>query len=145
MLHTGPFVKGKKADLGEAQGRTQQSYNDNLKALNLFLGVALLENKNFTAKYRYSLDNLIHQMKSFSLPEETLYSLFLYNEQQGQFAKAEDLLYELKERKADRTLNIQWTDEAECFYKRLLEKTEEELEAGNLPRPEIEDALRKLC
>jgi hypothetical protein len=55
------------------------------------------------------------------------------------YGKAEDELYELKE---NNYKNI--TDEIKTFYKRVLEKDDETLEKGNLPRNEIIEEMSKL-
>jgi hypothetical protein len=65
--------------------------------------------------------------------------LLNYYEVAGQFGKAEDALYALRD--------LEFPDidqKGRQFYRRLLHLSDEELEAGGLPRNEIEEALQEL-
>ena len=65
--------------------------------------------------------------------------MYKYYERMGLYGKAEDKLYELKE---NNYLNI--TNMIKIFYEKILEKDDETLEKGNLPRSEILEEMDKL-
>ncbi len=65
------------------------------------------------------------------LPVELLEKLFRFREQIGQYDKAENVLYDILEVKPE------FKAEAMLFYKRLLEKKDEELSQGGLPRRKL--------
>jgi len=67
------------------------------------------------------------------------YSLSTYFELSGQFDRAENIYYELLEEKEQGI-----REKIKEFYTRLLTRADAELEAGNLPRTEIEDGQRHL-
>ena len=59
----------------------------------------------------------------------------------GRYAQAEDLLYELLEAAPG---SKQMVVQGVSFYQRLLQKSNQELITGNLPRAEIEEGLAEL-
>jgi hypothetical protein len=79
---------------------------------------------------------VVNKLESMDLPLKTRYKLFRTNEMLGNLGKAEDLLYDLIQ--ADYPgIRIEGKD----FYERLLRKSDQELETGNLPRKEVEEGL----
>jgi hypothetical protein len=64
------------------------------------------------------------------------FTLFRYHEGAGEFGLAEDRLFELV-----KSGYPDIHDQGRAFYQRLLNKSDEELEAGNLPRKEVEEGL----
>ena len=62
-----------------------------------------------------------------------------YYEFSGQYSKAEDLIFELIENN-----NKDIIDRSVSFYKKLLHRTDAELESGNLSREEVNDALDEI-
>ena len=65
--------------------------------------------------------------------------LVRYYELTGEFGKAEDALFDLLRRVGSETVEF-----GLAFYDRLLEKSDTELAAGNLPREEILEAISQL-
>jgi tetratricopeptide (TPR) repeat protein len=59
----------------------------------------------------------------------------------GQYGDAEDILFEILDDDPDSTAAV---DHGIAFYQRLLALTDEELEAGNLPRDEVRAAFAEL-
>jgi hypothetical protein len=84
-------------------------------------------------------DEIINKLKKYEVTNETKYKMYEYYEKKGLYGKAEDKLYELRE---NNYLNI--TNEIKTFYKKILEKDDETLEKGNLPRDEIIEEMNKL-
>lgn len=75
------------------------------------------------------------------LPSETSLALMTYYENVGEFAEAEDALFEWLDADSD---NSQAMETGITFYSRLLQKTDEELHTGGLSRAEVEDGLEEL-
>jgi hypothetical protein len=80
------------------------------------------------------IDALFESLKDF-LPEETLFTLFDYFEQQGAFAKAESAVNQML---VVTHQNPEIIFEKQKFYRRLLKKSDAEIEAGGLTRLEIQ-------
>jgi len=57
----------------------------------------------------------------------------------GKYARSEDRLFELAKRRPEEGLQV-----GIPFYERLLKKTDQELERGNLPRNEVKEGLEEL-
>ena len=75
------------------------------------------------------------------LPAETNRALLTYYEIMGDYSAAEDVLYEWLEAEPGSSEVI---EAGATFYANLLLKSDEELEAGNLPRDEVEIGLADL-
>ncbi len=81
------------------------------------------------------LEDFLGRMDDANMPVRTAGLLVCYHEHMGQFSAAEDALFRLQELVgSDRDV----MKLGEGFYQRLLRETDETLEAGNLPRPEVE-------
>ncbi len=85
-----------------------------------------------------NVDALIARLKEYELPPDLMLRLVDYYEYSGRYGKAEDKVFEMVEGHPE-TLPA-----AISFYERLLTKSDDELEKGNLPRDEAETALREL-
>ena len=85
------------AELAEREGRERDSVELYVKALNLLLDTIIggepVELLEFTPRIEGVLDSL----GGISLPAETLIGLMQYFEKQGEYAKAEDQLFQLCE------------------------------------------------
>jgi hypothetical protein len=75
------------------------------------------------------------------LPTETNQALLAYYEIVGDFSAAEDVLYDWLDAEPGSSPVI---EAGIAFYENLLLKPDEELEAGNLPRDEVETGLADL-
>lgn len=76
-----------------------------------------------------------------ALPPETSLALLTYYESLGEFAEADNVLFEWIDVDLD---SGQAVETAVAFYSRLLQKTDEELLAGGLSRAEVEDGLEEV-
>lgn len=75
------------------------------------------------------------------LPAKTNQALLTYYEIMGDYSTAEDVLYEWLDAEPSSSEAI---EAGVAFYESLLLKPDEELEAGNLPRDEVETGLEDL-
>ncbi len=105
---------------------------DRFKALDLYLEAALagLDEEDLDTRIR----DLEGALAGAALPEANHWRRFAYAEARGRFAEAEDLLFEALER-------FGAGDEAaargRAFYRALAARSDDELEAGALPRDEV--------
>ncbi|MGG3283634.1 DUF6483 family protein [Paenibacillus solani] len=78
------------------------------------------------------------QLKSYALPETAQRDYYAYAEQQGIYAEAENMLYQLLDN------GYMEYDEATSFYERLLLKLPEDLARGGLPLEEVHEGIDDL-
>jgi hypothetical protein len=126
-------------DIYARQNEPGKSYSSYTKALSLFIEAILSSEKIRIEDYTPAIDSLINEMDQYELSADLKLKIFLYYERVGKFSMAEDLLFELIDIEAPGVIQ-----EGISFYERLLEKTDEELIEGNLPRDEVEDSLSEL-
>jgi hypothetical protein len=131
---------GEQADIYEAQGRTDAAAVSRRKALVLFTELLMQEEDLRTNEYRARVDALIAGMRERELPPALHHRLFRYHEAVGEYARAEDALFALRESNYPDA-----SAEAVSFYRRLLTKSDEALTAGGLPREEVEETLAEVA
>src|SRR3954463_2494130 len=85
------------------------------------------------------VDALIQRMADAPLPVPVLRRLMAYLEDRGLYATAEDTLYEWIDQDESNAL-----PEGTAFYERLLKKSDDDLDRGNLPRAEVEEGRNSL-
>jgi tetratricopeptide (TPR) repeat protein len=131
----------KEAEISETNGDLNMSHLLFTKALNIRLEAYRINDEPELLEFYTQIPNLIDKISGYEFSETTSLKLFRYYEEIGNFAKSEDLLYELLQLKDKdiATLNL-----GISFYERLLKKDLATLEKGGLPREEIEDALKQL-
>ncbi len=110
-----------------------------IRSLDLFL-------KSFGQMYEMlkieavpTINQILLVLRNQDLPIDIYRLLIPFYEHQGQYSKAEDCLFELVDNGFEEALQI-----GQSFYSRLLEKTDQELEHGNLPRSEVNEGLQEL-
>jgi len=109
------------------------------KAFLFYLQV--IENaENFNADNCYkNLEYIANVLIKDEITADFKYHLCKYFELSGQYARAEDVYYELLEAK-----DTDAKEKIKDFYSRLLTKSDAELESGNLPRNEIGEGQKIL-
>lgn len=124
-----------------ALGNAQEHYQRLVRSLQVYL--TTIQDQELTPEHEllYTVDDVLDQMRDYELPAEVKFSLFQYYEDTGQFASAEDTLHDLLENPHVRQTVI---TEGISFYEWLLTLGDDELEAGNLPRTEVEESLMQL-
>lgn len=109
-----------------------------MKSLHLYLYADLHGADHTMLKLRERVAELKEGIKGYRIPAKTDQLLFRYEEERGRYDEAENALYRL--------LDQQEITEEEglAFYQRLLTKSDEELEAGGLPREEVQEGSEEL-
>lgn len=116
-------------------GKMEESVPRQVKALHLFVFSALHGADAKLFPTNEEIERLVAELRMYLLPAQVQRLLMAYYEQRGQFAKAEDVLFELLDRKED------VAEAGLSFYERLLSLGDGELERGGLPRGEVEMGL----
>ncbi|MFF2483357.1 DUF6483 family protein [Paenibacillus sp. NPDC058071] len=127
-----------EADLYVELGKDEASYSGYLKALSLFMRLSLLDAKPTLVKPSEEAEELLLKLDAFELPSETKLLRAEWHEGEGSFDQAENVLHELYE---DGVIS---NEEIADFYRRLLLLDDERLEAGGLPREELEQGLNEI-
>jgi hypothetical protein len=127
-----------EAEIYDLQGRHDESLPLYYKALYLLLEVAAYSDIALIENLPADIQELIVNLRDYEKSVSLLNKLTIFYEKTCQFDKAEDILFELIE--LDNTMLSQ----AENFYHRLLQKPDEELIKGNLPRNEVKSGLAEL-
>jgi tetratricopeptide (TPR) repeat protein len=130
-----------EGDIYVEQGSADESYYSYVKSLNLFLEVLLLNGTSHSSGGFPEVEELLGRLEEYELPRETEHLLFGYYEQVGNYAKAENVLFEIVE--ADAT-DDEVIEEGKAFYMRLKGKSDAALSAGNFSRERALDGLARL-
>lgn len=138
-LHAIALLLKEEADIHDELGKPELSYPVRLKALQLFVRLAVLDAPSMLRTPSEEAREVLGKLGGYELPGGTKLLLLEWHELEGRYDQAENVLYELLE---DEALP---PDEAERFYRRLLLLPDESLEAGGLPREEVLDGLRALA
>lgn len=121
-----------------AQEDEEAAYRCTLGALDLCLETDTGEESEPLPPEIPTVADLVTALDGYALPPAIHLRLFRYYEMNGDYADAEDLLFEMLDAEADspelQTLAVE-------FYRRLLTYSDDALEAGNLPRAEVEAGL----
>lgn len=151
-----------EADLYYAQEQYNESYARYVRSFDIFLRVQESGAKVQLKEYFANVDEILDKLIEFELPLDVQERIFKYHELSGNFAKCEDVLYDMLEAFGDREstgpdgeskseskdydvdTHKYLIEKGIAFYERLLEKSDEDLEQGNLPRNEVEEALAEL-
>ncbi len=127
-----------EADIYELQSFSKKSLEKYERSLNLFVeglknSPILIEPSQLS-----KIDNVVEKIEDQEINIRTEESLFFYYEFTGKFDKAEDIIFDLID------FNSQYKLDGISFYKRLLEKSDNDLIKGNLPRQEVEEGIEIL-
>lgn len=124
--------------VGENQHHDNTAYRCYTTSLSLFLELLFRESETLPKEYYDHIEHLIGKLSSYELPQELQKRLFRYYDISGDYAAAEDILFEVVKK------NKGFIEEGIRFYERLRKKSDQVLESGNLPRDEIEAGLAEL-
>lgn len=105
----------------------------------MFIETLIADSKFHQKEYLDKINELVEKIIKYELPNKTQFKLFQYYELIGCFGKAEDILYELIDIKYRGILA-----EGKSFYERLLNRSDNELLNGNLPRDEVQEGLAQI-
>jgi hypothetical protein len=127
-----------EGDICGHEGHEKRQFNHYLKALHLLLAASDASD-DFPEPIPSVLE-LVAQLNDYVLPPHSYQALLDYYERTNQLAGGEDLLFTwLEEGGGETAVSAGLT-----FYQQLLEKSDAELDAGNLPRAEVEAGLNEL-
>ena len=135
-----------EGDIYDDQGEHTESYYRYLKSLFLFLAAFSYEKSLRDTQLGTELVTLLDKLDEYELPLPTGKQLFVYYELNGQYAKAEDILFEMLDRNTiELTYREQLVEDGKAFFERLLRKSNSDLLAGNFSRVEAEEGLAQLA
>lgn len=86
-----------------------------------------------------TIDRILLKTEEQRLSKNIYKLLIPYHSDKGEFGKAEDCIFELAETGCEDALQI-----GESFYSSVLDRSDTELELGNLSRVEAEEGLKEL-
>jgi tetratricopeptide (TPR) repeat protein len=89
-----------------------------------------------------AVEELRELLRTYRIPGSTLKLLVSYYEAEGQYASAEDVLFELLE--TERLTDSSSKETGERFFDRIMKMPDDSLEQGGLPRHEAEQGVRDL-
>jgi hypothetical protein len=124
----------------EELDKSNESYYHYQKSLYLFLAAVLHEHIPTDADLYKDIEQLLQKLDDYELPSPLKSKLFAYYELSGQYARAEDTLFDLLETGNNREM----VESGRAFYTRLLTKSDTDLQAGNLGREEVDEGLALL-
>lgn len=133
-----------KGELSALEEEEAVAYRARLRALGLLLELSAREGLARVPdadRLREKIDDLSTAIGGYGydlVPEIETRRIKHY-EREGHYAAADDTIFELVEAGHPEIL-----DEAVAFYERLLEKSDDELRRGQLPRDEVEESLAEL-
>ena len=127
-----------KASLDVLGGKHDESDLLKLKSLAMLLESYLVGQKQVFKDHASLVQEILQSNGNDFLTLDTLDWLFQFYELTNQYGKAEDVLFEIIHE------DPEYVTKGILFYERLLQKNDDELLLGNLPRPEVEEAYDDL-
>jgi hypothetical protein len=130
-----------EGDIFEDQGNASESYYSYSRSLNLFLEVLLLGTNSSDRNNVPEIDDLLSRLSDYELPIRTKLLLFRYFEHIHEYARAEELLFEMLETSGpDEDILVY----GNSFYQHLLKKSDATLSANNFSRGKALEGLSHL-
>jgi len=121
-------------------GSEEQEYVPVLiTSLSVYIQALLDTRKLRTDEHIHNISALCEILDGYNLPVDVLGKLMDYYEMMGKFSEAENVLYELLEVDEERAV-----ERGRNFYEALMTLPDEDLDAGELPRSEVEEGLEML-
>ncbi len=135
-----------EADIYDHMHRERESFYRSVKALYLLISTFQQVPLDHYPDIIALLQKLVSTLNEYELPLHLKEKLFWYYERIGEYAKAEDVFFELYDDCTQRNTSqqVRLKDQGLAFYQRLLAKSDPDLEAGNLPRTEILEGQAQL-
>ena len=130
-----------EGDIYEDQDSASESYYSYIRSLNLFLEVSLLGTANMDKNIVPEIDDLLARLSVYDLPGRSKLLLFRYFDQIHEYARAEDLLFEMLEAS---DVNEDALAYGTSFYQHLLMKSDEALSADNFSKEKALEGLSQI-
>ena len=131
MLFFEASIRDKKNDIS-----SEELY---IRSLELFLKSIPGIDEALKSDTLSTIDRILLKIGGLRLSKNIYKLLIPYHVDKGEFGKAEDCIFELAEIGCEDALQI-----GESFYSSVLDRTDTELEYGNLSRIEAEEGLKEL-
>ncbi len=128
-------------DVAAAENRMDDSRECYLKALHLLLEVLSRGEVFEWPEFLPRVEWLKQALHATPLPPRTHAMLMQHDERAGEFAKAENELFALLDAEPGNNAMVEF---GVAFYKRLQAHSDAALEAGGLPRAEVEEGLKEI-
>jgi len=129
-------------DIKALRDDEETAYLARIRALSLLLEVSVresLERVPDPQHYIERIDTLTETLSVYPSVPTVQKKLMLHHERQGDYAAAEDVLFELVDAGHDDVISAGIE-----LYRRLLKKSDDDLEKGKLPREEVRESLSQL-
>jgi hypothetical protein len=130
-----------EGDIYEDQGNASESYYSYIRSLNLFLEVMLLGTNSSDRSVVPEIDELLSRLNDYDLPIRTKLLLFRYFEHVHEYARAEELLFEMLETSGPDEDTLAY---GTSFYQQLLKKSDATLSADNFSKEKAIEGLSHL-
>ncbi|MFH1438271.1 MAG: DUF6483 family protein [Pseudomonadota bacterium] len=130
------FADGRLCEMRKESSNAAARY---VKSLDLLLACFEHLDSALQVDARGRIDEIVPRLSGIDLPSGPIKKLMLYYEKAGRYSLAEDRLFELVDLEAEGALEL-----GKSFYERLMEKSDSDLENGNLPRSEACEGLAEL-
>jgi hypothetical protein len=127
-----------EAEIRELMSDTTEAEAIYRKSLSLLIETYLSSGEPVEPRHLELTDAILEKLFRHSHPPEILERILRYEEAMGRYAKAENALCAILD------VHEEFLDEGIRFYERLLKKSDEALTAGNLPREEVLEGMRKV-
>lgn len=129
-----------EGEVYEEEQENDEAIRRYYKSLQLLLEAYRVAPGTELKEYYDQIPELLEKLEEYDLPIAAKKHLLYYYETTGQYAQAEDVLFDLLENNPDPAI----IEQGEKFYLRLQEKTDFMLQAGNLMRHEVDEGLARL-
>ena len=130
-----------QADIYEIKGEKSRAKNLYSKSFSIMINILLNDDTPVSEMNKEKINELIEKIGWYNLPNESKLMLFEYYELTKNYAKAEDVLFNLIK---TNTESDDILAKGKAFYERLINKDQAELEEGNLPIDEVLEGLANL-
>jgi hypothetical protein len=130
-----------EGDILDLQDQKPESNNCYIRSLNYYLMMSINQDPSHPIELSQKIKEIILILGDCDLPNETLFNLFSYFENIGEYANADNILTKLATRSE---VKSDVRSEMSSFYHRLLEMNPEGLEAGGLSLQQIKSKLKDI-
>ncbi len=130
-----------EGDIYDDQDKNDEAFYRYVKSLYFYIEVALHTPNLDGLNVVNEIEDILNKLEEYELPLKTKSQLFRYYERMGHYDKAEDLLFDIAEAKAE---SYPMLTPGTTFYERLLQKSNADLAAGNFSRDEAKEGLTAL-
>ncbi len=129
-------------DVRVAQNRIEEGHACYLKGLNLLLETLTNSEAAVFPDFVPKVESFVIALQDAPLPLRTLAGLMQHYERGGEFAKAEDALFRMLEASPNEPKLLEF---GLAFYQRLQNQADANLNAGDLPRDELNAGMAELA